>query len=181
MSIWQKNSEAAQVSAEHGEILELVDDTDTVTGTVSRAKAWRTKARWVRVVNAFVVNEEGKLWVPRRSASKSAFPLCLDMSVGGHVEAGETYEAAFLREAGEELNLDVTEVGYSELGYLNPVEHGLSAFMKVFEIRQNETPNYNEADFVSAEWVAPAALLERLTNSEAAKDDLEKLVRLFYA
>ena len=102
------------------------------------------------------------------------------MSVGGHVGTGETYEAAFVREAYEELNLDVIKVAYLELGYLNPVEHEVSAFMKVFEIRQSETPNYNRDDFVSSEWVEPEALLERLSNGEAAKGDLEKLVNLFY-
>ena len=168
------------MKAELGEILDLVDDTDAVVGTVSREEAWRTNARWLRVVNAFVVNTKGDLWIPRRLASKAVFPLCLDMSVGGHVGTGETYEAAFVREAYEELNLDVIKVGYLELGYLNPVEHGVSAFMKVFEIRQNETPDYNEDDFGSAEWVEPALLLERLANGEAAKGDLEKLVRLFY-
>ena len=144
------------------EWLDWVDDADTVVGTISRAEAWRTKARWVRVVNAFVVNAKGELWIPKRSASKEMFPLCLDMSVGGHVGAGETYEAAFIRETHEELNLELAEGDYLELGYLNPVEYGLSAFMQVFEIRQNETPNYNREDFVSAEWVGPAALLERL-------------------
>ena len=175
-----QNSASAGIKAEHEEILDLVDDTDIMVGTIPREEAWRTNARWVRVVNVFVVNAKGELWIPRRSASKVMFPLCLDMSVGGHVGAGETYEAALIREAYEELNLDVAKVGYLELGHLNPVEHGVSAFIKVFEIRQNETPNYNRDDFINSEWIEPAVLLERLSDGEAAKDDLEKLVNLFY-
>ncbi|CAN5902481.1 NUDIX hydrolase [soil metagenome] len=169
------------MKAEHGEILDLVDATDVGVGTISRAEAWRTKARWVRVVNAFVVNRKSELWIPRRSASKEMFPLCLDMSVGGHVGAGESYEAALIRETQEELNVVLTSADYRELGYLNPVTHGLSAFMKVFEIGQDDAPDYNTDDFSSSEWVKPAILLERLAHGEAAKGDLEKLVRLFYA
>ncbi|WP_292736317.1 NUDIX domain-containing protein [Nostoc sp. JL31] len=40
----------------------------------------------------------------RRSAHKSIFPLCLDVSMGGYVETGETYEDALQRELKEEFN-----------------------------------------------------------------------------
>ena len=163
------------------EILELVDNDDVVVGTITRGAAWRTGAQWVRVVNAFAVNARGELWIPKRSAAKEMFPLCLDMSVGGHVGVGESYEAAFIREAGEELNVNITTLRYRELGYLHPAGHGLSAFMRVYELELNETPHYNETDFVSAEWVRAEVLLERLADGEAAKGDLEKLVQLFYA
>jgi isopentenyldiphosphate isomerase len=50
------------------------------------------------VLNAFLVNDYGQIWIPRRSSLKRIFPLCLDMSVGGHVVSGESYEEAFRRE-----------------------------------------------------------------------------------
>ena len=165
---------------QNDELLSLVDDTDVVIGTITRGEAWRTNAKWIRVINAFVVNSRGELWIPRRTATKETFPRCLDMSVGGHVESGESYEAAFVREAREELNLDVTTLGYRELGYLHPAEHGLSAFMKVFELKLDDAPPYNREEFEAAQWLSPEVLLERLANREAAKGDLEQLVRLFY-
>jgi len=170
----------AVLEPDEQEWLDLVDSRDRVIGIISRAEAWRTNARWVRVVNAFVVNAKGELWIPKRSASKAMFSLCLDMSVGGHIGVGESYEAAFIRETTEELNLDITKKVYCEIGYLHPAEHGLSAFMKVYELNLEAVPNYNRDDFASAEWVKPSALLERLSNGEPAKGDLEKLVKLFY-
>ena len=169
-----------EVYVEQEEVLDLVNADDVVIGTITRGEAWRTNAKWIRVINAFVVNSQGELWIPKRTATKETFPLCLDMSVGGHVESGESYEAAFVREAQEELNLDVSTVGYRELGYLHPAEHGLSAFMKVFELRLDDAPPYNREDFEAAQWLRPEALLERLAKGEAAKGDLEQLVRLFY-
>lgn len=58
-----------------------------------------------RVVNAFLVNPEGKLWIPKRTSDKRIFPDCLDVSMGGHVESGESYEQALERELAEELNI----------------------------------------------------------------------------
>ena len=169
-----------QVASDQNERLDLVNDEDVVVGTISRGHARRTKAKWVRVINAFIINSQGELWIPRRTAHKETFPLCLDMSVGGHVVSGESYEVSFVREAAEELNLDVTKESYREIGYLNPVEHGLSSFMKVFELKMDEAPPYNRDEFISAEWLGPTVLLERLQRGEAAKGDLEQLVRLFY-
>ncbi len=107
------------------------------------------------------------------------FPLCLDMSVGGHVGAGESYEQAFLREAREELNVPELLV-YKEVGYLNPTRHHVSAFMKVYEICSDETPLYNPNDFVGGEWLRPRRLLEKIRQGVPAKGDLEQLICIFY-
>jgi isopentenyldiphosphate isomerase len=162
------------------EMLDVVNDQDVVVGSVSRAKAWSDNPRWVRVINAFVLNARGELWIPRRSSHKALFPNCLDMSVGGHVQAGETYEAAFERETLEELNLNLSTLEWHELGYLNPETHGLSAWMKVFEIRTESVPDFNRNDFSQTYWLEPQALLERIGRGDPAKGDLVPLVHRFY-
>ena len=73
------------------EILDLVDDNDNVIGSKPRSEIYTEGLHNFRVVNAFVINSKGKIWVPRRAADKRLFPLSLDMSMGGHVETGESY------------------------------------------------------------------------------------------
>ncbi|WP_288432495.1 NUDIX domain-containing protein, partial [uncultured Deinococcus sp.] len=111
---------------------DLVDEHDRVIGRVERDRAWRERLP-VRVVNAFLVNSRGELWIPRRTRTKKTFPDSLDLSVGGHVGAGETYEAAFRRETREELNLDVDTLPWREIAAFSPFGTGLSAFMRVYE------------------------------------------------
>lgn len=143
---------------------------------------WRTKENWrnFRVINAFIKNAEGKLWIPRRTATKRMFPLCLDVSVGGHVEYDESYESAFQRETMEEVGVDVTKIDCALLGYLNPFENDLSAWMKVWEIHLDEVPSYNQTDFVEWSWMSPDEFRQRMKEGDKAKSDLPKLIDLFY-
>lgn len=160
------------------EYLDIVGEDDKVIGKMLRSEN-RNHLQNVRVVNGFIVNSEGKLLILRRTAQKRAFPLCLDMSVGGYVKSGETYEEAFARELKEELNLDLEDVRYKLLGYLSRKD-GVSCFMKVFEIKLEETPGYNKEDFVEYSWLTPRELLDKIEKGEKTKDDLPKLVKRFY-
>ncbi|MBG1268388.1 NUDIX domain-containing protein [Nostoc sp. WHI] len=108
------------------EILDIVDESDCVVGQKKRSEIYRQGLCNFRVVNAFVVNSLGQLWIPRRSAHKTIFPLCLDVSMGGHVETGETYEDALQRELKEELNLELNMVNVRPLGHLIPYQYQVS-------------------------------------------------------
>ena len=128
-------------------------------------------------VNAFLVNNAGQLWIPRRTATKRIFPLCLDMSVAGHVTSGEDYLTAFRRELYEELNLVLDDVDWKLIGHLTPHQHGMSAFMNVYEIRANQVPDYNRDDFIEYYWLYPHEVITRLNSGDKSKDDLPRLVR----
>ncbi len=164
------------------EILDLVNDFDVVIGQIPRDDSWDKLSRggYVRVINAFVKNKNGQLFIPRRSSSKRMFPNGLDMSVGGLVQVGESYLQAFKRETLEELNLDVDALVWREVAYFSPVNTGLSAFMKVFEIELEETPKFNPDDFSGFFWLTPLELKTRILSGDAAKDDLLELVERVY-
>lgn len=162
------------------EILDLVDAYDRVIGTKSRIQAHADGHVNFRAVNGFVVNDKGQLWIPRRTPDKLSFPSALDMSVGGHVSSGETYDQAIIREAMEELNLDLSETPYHVVGYFKAGEHGLGCFQKIYEININVAPVYNQEDFTEASWDYPRQILKRIEQGEAAKDDLAILIKLLY-
>lgn len=158
------------------ELLDIVDESDSVIGQKTRSEVYQLGLRNFRVVNAFLVNDAGMLWIPRRSPQKRIFPSCLDMSVGGHVETGETYDEAFRRETHEELGLRLDEVEWGLMGHLTPHTHGVSAFMQVYLIRDNRTPVYNPNDFIECFWLSPLEVLTRIEAGDQAKDDLPRLI-----
>jgi len=164
---------------EDNEILDLVDEHDVVIGQKTRKAVYAEGLDGhIRVVNGFIVNKAGKLWIPRRTAHKTLFPSALDMSIGGHVGTGETYEDAFKREAAEEVNINLDKIPYKKIGHFRSGEHGLHCFSKLYLIRSDATPDYNKDDFAEYYWLTPQGLMDRIKNGDTAKNDLLILVSL---
>lgn len=86
------------------ELVDIVDEDDRVVGRAPRGEAY---ARGLRHRCVFVLarDADGRVFVHRRTPTKLVFPSLYDMFVGGVVAAGETYDAAALREAEEELGV----------------------------------------------------------------------------
>jgi len=162
------------------ELLDIVNKQDEVIGQKLRSEVYSKQLSNFRVVNAFLINKEGKLWIPRRTKEKRVFPSCLDASMGGHVAAGETYEKALARELMEELRIDVQNCSCKCIGSLTPHQHNTSAFMKVYVLQTDETPNYNTKDFVEFFWLKPEDVLDRLESGDRSKNDLPIIIREFF-
>ncbi len=160
------------------EILDIVNSQDQVIGQKYRSEVYKEQLSNFRVVNAFLINSQKEVWIPRRSGNKKLFPLCLDTSVGGHVSAGETYEEAFKRELLEELTIDSSQIDYTMIAKLTPHEHNLSAFMHLYSIKTDKSPDYNTDDFISAAWYKISELEKIIQNGEKSKDDLPKLLTI---
>jgi isopentenyl-diphosphate delta-isomerase len=158
------------------EILDVVSADDQVLGQEQRSIIYQ-KNLFFRVINAFVCNDEKKLWIPRRHAQKKLFPLHLDCSVGGHVLTGESYHDAFIRETKEEINIDINQVRYKQIARLTPPMHGVSAFMYVYLIYSNDVPHYNTNDFIDYYWLSPQEVFEKLANNDKAKSDLPHILK----
>ena len=56
------------------------------------------------VVHLHIFDNQGRLYLQKRSMDKDIQPGKWDTAVGGHVDFGETVEQALLREAREELS-----------------------------------------------------------------------------
>ncbi len=163
------------------EMLDLVNDEDTIIGSMERNEVYAKGLNNFRVINCFIKNSEGKLFIPRRQKHKRLFPLGLDVSVGGHVTSGETYDEAFKKEASEELNININDYPYKVLGLMTPHGDNVSAFMKVYEIESDETPSYNTDDFIEHYWLTPEESLLKIKNGCLSKDDLPKIIKKFYS
>lgn len=169
------------MQADHPEeVIDLVDEYDEVIGSLTRKEIYAQGIRNYRVIHAFIVNGDGLLWIPRRSASKNLFPNGLDYSIAGHVESGETYEEGLIKEASEEVDLDLTVIPFKEIGRFNPHTHKVHCFQRVYEIHANEVPNYNRDDFSGFEWLSAQDVIDRYENGEIGKEDIPEVIRLCY-
>ena len=85
----------------HDERVAVFDAEGRAVGALPRAEAKRS-GRALGAVNVLLVNARGEVLLQRRPEDKENGGRW-DKTVGGHVDAGETFDAAAVREAGEEL------------------------------------------------------------------------------
>lgn len=162
------------------ELIEIVDDNDTVVSTMMRSRAAEQNLLHFRAIYAWVVNAKGELYVPTRGLWKKLYPGGYDFSVSGQVPVGESYEAAFRRETMEELGIDVDAYQWREVATLTPIKNGSACFLKLYEIRVDIEPEYNKDDFEAAEWLSPKQLLLNIYGGHYFKPDIPMTLRLFY-
>jgi isopentenyldiphosphate isomerase len=159
---------------EANEVLDLVDESDNVIGTIQRrhthGPAMASMNGFIRTAEAFMMNDEGKLWVPIRSMTKSLAPGGFDFACAEHVGTGETPLQAMMRGFGEELNLKIDPSALKLLGVISP--DVMPVFRTTYLFRSNDEPNYNLKDFSSAEWMTLAELRHRIKEGAHVKNTL---------
>ncbi|MFE3639000.1 NUDIX domain-containing protein [Streptomyces cellostaticus] len=116
------------------EILDIVDENDRVVDRVARGEAYVRGLRH-RCVFVQARDAAGRLFVHRRTPTKLVFPSLYDMFVGGVVGAGESYDAAALREAEEELGVSGLPRPEFLFKFLYDDGAGQSWWSAVYEVR----------------------------------------------
>ncbi|MDF3059496.1 MAG: hydrolase [Rariglobus sp.] len=89
------------------EIFDVVNDRDEVTGQAMRKDVHRQRLRH-RAVHALAFGGDGRVFLQKRSMLKDTAPGRWDSSCSGHLDTGEGYDAAVVRELAEEIGLAVT-------------------------------------------------------------------------
>jgi isopentenyl-diphosphate delta-isomerase type 1 len=147
------------------ELFDVVNDRNEVIGTAPRsevhARGWRHRA-----VHILVYNDDGALYVQRRSLGKDCSPGLWDTSAAGHLASGECYEAAAARELNEELGLPQD----TPLDHLFEIDASAVTgfeFVHVYRCiaRSRVTPDPRE--IMEGRWLSPDDLVRRLRTRPA--------------
>ena len=91
------------------EMFDVLNEWGEYTGEVASRDRCHTEGLWHRAVYGFVIDKNKNVLLQKRSANKKAWPNMWDVTVGGHVDAGEFGRQALIRKAKEELGLDITD------------------------------------------------------------------------
>jgi 8-oxo-dGTP pyrophosphatase MutT (NUDIX family) len=159
------------------EILDIVDEHDRVIGRYPRGEAYAKGLRH-RCVFIQARDAEDRIFVHRRTAEKLVFPSLYDMFVGGVVGAGESYDAAALREAEEELGVSGLPRPRFLFKFLYDNGSGQSWWSAVYEVRC-ELPVRPQAEEVAWHAFLPEPeLRQRLPEWEWVPDGLAAYERL---
>lgn len=160
---------------EANEILTLVNDKDEVIGSIPRQDIDKLKDitnKYIRVVNAFIVRSDNKVWVPTRSTQKRIAPGGLDYSIAGHVETGEDYNDALLRELSEEAGIKGSAEDFVEIAHYKTNGSFSNFFCKLFIINTNVTPTLSN-EHTHGEFMTIGELLLSIKSGAPIKNGFE--------
>ena len=89
------------------ELLDLVDESDKVIGTVWKSQAHKDPKLLHREVAIIVFNDKREVLLQQRSLNKSSDPGEWKLTAAGHIGAGEAPLVAAKRELKEEMGIDL--------------------------------------------------------------------------
>lgn len=98
------------MSQKSEEWFDVVNDRDEVIGRELRREV-HARGLWHRAVHVLVFNRAGEVFLQKRSHLKDLSPGLWDSSCSGHLDSGEDYDAAALRELAEEIGVVLPATG----------------------------------------------------------------------
>ncbi|UII75556.1 NUDIX domain-containing protein [Flagellimonas sp. HMM57] len=90
------------------ELVDILDENGKFTGKSCLKSEAHRKGLYHPTVHVWCYSNDGLVLLQRRGRSKKNFPLKWDISVAGHVGAGESLEKAAVREVREEIGLKIS-------------------------------------------------------------------------
>lgn len=94
-------------SHKNEEWFDILDESGRIIGSKPRSLCHNGSMLLHPVVHIHITDGKGRLLLQKRSLKKDIQPGKWDTAVGGHISSGEKLETAFVREAKEELGIDV--------------------------------------------------------------------------
>ena len=153
------------------ELVDLVDDTGIVVGTITR-REMRARRLPHRAAYVLVFNRRGGLLVHLRTPHKDVYPGHWDVAIGGVLAAGESFAAGARRELGEELGVEAPVEPLFPLRYADAanVVHGMA-----FRAVHDGPFRFQAEEVVHGEFVRPDDIPARVARAPFCPDGLAVL------
>lgn len=98
------------------ELIDIADRHGKLLGTSELKSVIHQKGYYHHTAHIWFYTSNGEILLSQRSAKKTICPLMWDVSVAGHVDAGETLKQAAVRETKEEIGLEISELDLHKIG-----------------------------------------------------------------
>jgi len=158
------------------EYFDVVNERDEPVGRALRREV-HVRGLWHRAVHVLVWDAVGRVFLQKRSMSKDMSPGLWDSSCSGHLDAGEDYDAAAVRELGEELGLRPNPRPKRWLRVAACAETGWE-FCWVYRLRHDGPFVLHPEEIERGEWLSAAEVTQRIA---ARPDDYCPAFRLIWS
>lgn len=156
------------------ELLSVVDENDCIIDTSPRHIIHATGLRH-RAVHILVFNEQGRLFLQKRSMNKDLNGGLWDTSAAGHVDAGEDYDFSAAREVEEELGISITHA-LEPLFKLPATPAVGMEFIQVYRCIHNGPFTLSVDEIDEGDWFSVAEIAERIAADDQLLTETFKII-----
>lgn len=156
------------------ELLSVVDEDDQVINTLPR-HIIHASGLCHRAVHILVFNQEDKLFLQKRSMKKDLNQGLWDTSAAGHVDSGEKYLQAAIRETKEELGVDIKN-SLSLIFKLLPTKELGMEFIEVYRCQHDGPFTLNSNEIDAGEWFSTKEISKRVLDNDTTLTETFKTI-----
>lgn len=98
------------------EYIDIVHETGEPTGRKALKSEAHKNGLWHNTIHLWLYTKQKQILLQQRSYKKSIYPLLWDVSAAGHIDAGESFKHAAIRETKEELGLTLNKNDLMKIG-----------------------------------------------------------------
>ena len=107
------------------EYIDIVTELGKPTGKTALKSEAHKNGWYHNTIHLWLYNSKGEILLQQRSRKKVIHPLLWDVSAAGHIDAGETFIEAALRETEEEIGLKLSAENLQKIGtFLHETDYG---------------------------------------------------------
>ncbi|WP_298476612.1 NUDIX domain-containing protein [uncultured Maribacter sp.] len=104
------------------ELIDILDSEGKLTGKTAMKSVAHKEGLFHQTVHIWFYNQNGEILIQQRGKNKATFPLLWDVSVAGHIGAGESIEVSALREIEEEIGLRISAQELQKIGVFKSIQ-----------------------------------------------------------
>lgn len=166
------------------ELIDILNENGVKTGKVATRKEVHKNGLWHRAIVVAVINDKNEILLQQRSANKEKNANMWDISVAGHISAGQDSLSAAAREIDEEVSINLGyHVDIKEFRYMYSFrkEQEFSEdfierqFYDFFILRKNnlkiEDLKYQESEVQAIKFCSMSELREMIQNKQIVERD----------
>ena len=155
---------------EDAEILSVVNEEDLVIGQRRRDEIHSLNL-FHRSIHVLVFNLNGEIFLQQRGLLKQESPGLWASSVSGHVDAGESYDVACIREIEEEIGIKINYIP-KKLFKLKPSKLTANEFSWVYRLETDQLLSPNLSEIEMGKWFSKENLDYFIFNNQDKVADL---------
>ncbi|MFX0556792.1 NUDIX hydrolase [Maribacter sp. CXY002] len=104
------------------ELIDILDSRGKYTNTTAMKSEAHAKGLYHPTVHIWFYTAHGDVLIQQRAKNKDTHPLLWDVSVAGHIGAGEDIDESAIREVQEEIGLTIVKTDLEKIGVFKSIQ-----------------------------------------------------------